>query len=67
MPFVSARGAQRRRWTSAQSNAAPSRARVQVIYGDTDSIMVNTRTQDRAVCKKLADTIIRKARTPAAR
>lgn len=33
---------------------------MQVIYGDTDSIMVNTRTRDRAACKKLADSIMRK-------
>ena len=33
---------------------------LQVIYGDTDSIMVNTRTRDRAACKKLADAIMRK-------
>ena len=33
---------------------------MQVIYGDTDSIMVNTRTRDRAACKKLADAIMRK-------
>ncbi len=34
--------------------------RVQVIYGDTDSIMVSTRSQDRDVCRQLANTIIRK-------
>jgi DNA polymerase family B len=32
---------------------------LQVIYGDTDSIMVNTRTRDHEACKKLADTIMR--------
>lgn len=37
---------------------------LQVIYGDTDSIMVNTRCTDVAKCREIASQIIRKVNAP---